>query len=142
MKKIIIGLCCCLAISTYTRAQCSQEVELTSSKAEAVDSMGTVLRHEDGPVKIVITKTDVIITPKGDESQAIKGNIKAVSCKWKTPFKEGKEQIKADLSDAHGDVKHATIIIEAKDTGMTVLLKAQELPNDNLLVHIDKYELK
>lgn len=142
MEKIIIFLCCYLTVCTYTKAQCNEEVALTSTKAEAVDSAGKILRHEDVPVTIVITKTNVTITPNNDENGTLKGDITAVACNWKTPFKDGTERIKANLEDARGDLKHAILTIKAKDAVITMLLQAEERPNENMLVHIDKYELK
>ena len=142
MKKILFCslVLCFAAANSY--AQCDKTLQLHSSKTDFLDAGYTLKGSKDESVLVDITKTTITITPNGDSQQAMSGTIKEASCDWKVPYKEGKMIIKTDLVDASGDVKEATITIEAKDGKTTMMAEAKERPDQKMKLEVDKFEEK
>ena len=129
-------------LHTFSQAQCQKEIAWTSSKTEFLDGSQNVQDTKPDHVVMTVTKTNVKILPNQNEDDAMSGTIKSVTCDWKEPYKNGNMVIQSELSDAHGDVKNATITISAKDGKITILLEAKEFPDRKLRLTVDKYEEK
>ena len=140
MKKIIFILLV-LVCSTTGFAQCDKILVLTSSKTDFLDASGTLKKSEEENTVIEIAKTEMTITPGGEENK-MSGPVKSVVCNWKTAFKEGKTVIKAILTDRSGDAKDVTITIEGKDGKVTLLAEVDEMPDNKIKVTLDKFEEK
>jgi hypothetical protein len=140
MKKMIFILLV-LVCSTTVFAQCDKILVLTSSKTDFLDASGTLKKSEDENTVIEIAKTEMTITPGGEENK-MSGPVKSVVCNWKTAFKEGKTIIKAILTDRSGDAKDVTITIEGKDGKVTLLAEVDEMPDHKIKVTLDKFEEK
>lgn len=140
MKKIIFILLV-LVCSTTGFAQCDKILVLTSSKTDFLDASGTLKKSEEENTVIEIAKTEMTITPGGEENK-MSGPVKSVVCNWKTAFKEGKTVIKAILTDRSGDAKDVTITIEGKDGKVTLLAEVDEMPDHKIKVTLDKFEEK
>jgi hypothetical protein len=125
-----------------SQAQCDKTLQLHSSKTNFLDAGYAVQDSKDESVVVDITKTTITITPNGNAQDALNGTIKETTCDWKVPFKEGKMVIKTDLVDGSGDVKDATITIEAKDGKTTLLAEAKEQPDRKIRIDVDKFEAK
>ena len=130
-----------LVCSTTVFAQCDKILVLTSSKTDFLDASGTLKKSEDENTVIEIAKTEMTITPGGEENK-MSGPVKSVVCNWKTAFKEGKTIIKAILTDRSGDAKDVTITIEGKDGKVTLLAEVDEMPDHKIKVTLDKFEEK
>ncbi len=83
-------------------------------------------------VMMEISKTDVKVTFNDDEHSVLSGPVKESKCNWKIPFKNGESVIKTNLSDVSGDLKHATITIDGKDGTITIVVEAEERPNQKI----------
>ena len=142
MKKLLLLATALLCLHFFSQAQCQKEVAWTSSKTEFLDGSQNVQDTKPDNVVMTVTKTNVKILPNQNEDDAMSGTIKSVTCDWKEPYKNGSMIIQSELSDAHGDVKNATITISAKDGKITILLEAKEFPDRKLRLTVDKYEEK
>ena len=142
MKKIFLGLIGFAAFAFAGHAQCNKNVQLTSSKSSFLNEKFEVQGSKDEPVVVDITNTTITITPNGNSQEALSGTIKEKSCDWKVPYKEGKMVIKSELVDAGGDIKDATITIEAKNGKITLLAEAKEKPDQKIRLDVDKMEEK
>ena len=142
MKKIFF---CALALSLavfHSQAQCGKIVQLQSSKTDFLNASYEVQKSKDENVVVDITKTTITITPNGNAQDAMSGAIKESTCDWKVPYKEGKMVIKADLVDQSGDVKDATITIEAKEGKVTLLAEVKEHPDQKVKLEVTKFDEK
>lgn len=137
---IVLPLLLLLLSGTASLAQCDKDLSLTSSRTEYLDAQGVLQRTVEEKSTIEITKTEVTITPGSDHK--MKGTIKSHACNWKVPFKEGKSIIQATFSDEQKGTMNATITIEGKDGGVTLLMEAVEMPDRKIRVPIDKFEAK
>ena len=142
MKKILLFALLLVFIGLSVHAQCDKASELKASKTEYLNGKNEVQGSKDEQTVIQITSTTIAIMPGGNADEAMSGTIKEKSCDWKVPFKEGKMVIKTDLVDPSGDVKQATITIEAKDGKVTVLAEAKERPDQKLKLLADSFEEK
>lgn len=127
--------------STISYAQCDKKLVLQSSKTEYLDQNFSTQRTVDEQTTIEIDGSSITITP-GSESNKMTGTIKADSCLWKQPFKEGKTRYKANIADPSGEAKDVTITIEGKNGKQTFLVEVNEMPDMKIRVALDKFEEK
>ena len=140
MKQVIMSTIALAVMSFHVKAQCNNDVRLTSSRTDFLNAANEIKEGKDENVVVDITKSTFTITPNGNELDVMKGTIKDITCEWKVPYKEGKMIIKTDLEDPGGDIKDATITIEGKDGKITLLAEAKEMPDRKLKLHVDKFE--
>lgn len=141
MKKLFISLSLILAGSAVCFAQCDKPVVLTSSKTVYLDGSGAVTRTKDENTTINLSKTEIVIVP-GDEGHRLSGPVSALTCDWKTTYKEGKTTFKAVLENPDGNAMHANITIEGKDGKVTLTFTVDEMPDKKIQVVADKFEEK
>ena len=142
MKKLLFSAFALCLAAFHSQAQCDKTVELQSSKTDYLNASYQVQKTNDENIVVDITKTTVTITPNGNAQEALSGTIKESTCDWKVPYKEGKMVLKADLVDPGGDVKDATITIEAKDGKVTLLAEAKERPDQKIKLEVNTFSEK
>ena len=140
MKKILLCTLALVFAGLYSHAQCDKSVKLQASKTQFLNANNEVQGSKQENTVVEITQTTIAILPSGNADNALSGTIKERTCEWKVPFKEGKMVIKTDLVDASGDVKQATITIEAKDGKVTLLAEAKERPDQKIKLEADSFE--
>jgi hypothetical protein len=142
MKKILLCTLALVFVGLSVHAQCDKAVKLQASKTQFLNGNNEVQGSKEEHTEVEITQTTIAIMPNGNADEALSGTIKEKSCDWKVPFKEGKMVIKTDLVDPSGDVKQATITIEAKDGKVTLLAEAKERPDQKIRLEADSFEEK
>lgn len=140
MKKIILTLLLAGTLAAGAFAQCDQKIVINSSKTEHRDEKGELTRTVDENAEVQIDKANFTVAINGE--QRISGNVKSITCDWKTPFKEGKSVIKATASNQNGDEKDVTITIEGKDGKVYLNFDIADEPGDKVRITADKFEAK
>lgn len=132
MFVLAAGFICIAFAST---AQCDTKTTWTASATEFIKPSGEV-QQKPGIVTITTDKQNIdVVTADGEE---MKGGITGYTCNWKDST-NGNISFKSELVDKRGDIRHATITIEAKDGKITFLLEAVE-EETKIRLSIDKYE--
>jgi hypothetical protein len=140
MKTITLIFSLLVVGCTMSFAQCEKNLVLTSSKTEHMNANGEVQRTDDETAKIELSKTAVNVSV--NDEHKITGIIKSQTCDWKVPFKEGKTVIKAVVTNDQGEERNVTITIEGKEGKVTLLFEMDDMPDDRILVGIDKFAEK
>ncbi|WP_276346419.1 hypothetical protein [Daejeonella sp. JGW-45] len=133
MKSVIITLLICLTGTLSSFAQCEENAVLSTSKTNLADPSGNPTGVKDEKTILRFSKTAVLLNIDGVD----RGELKIVSqtCKWTTPFKEGKSVINAIMNDSD-----YTLTIEGKD-GKVSLHVVKNLSDDSILtMTADKFE--
>src|SRR5579885_3296384 len=124
MKKMIIAAIVCVVISVNGKGQCEKAMKWTASKTQFMDSTNNLVHEDDETVEVQTSKTEVSIKPNGSDDDALHGDVTDYVCNW-TNKDNGKITFKSVITDPHGDVKHASFTIEAKDGKVTMLVEAE-----------------
>ncbi len=137
MRKISILATGFLLIVFASKAQCDVKTTWMASKTEFIRSTGDV-QSKPGVVTVTTDKDSVsIVTADGEEE--LTGHITDYVCNWKDTS-NGSISFKSEVKDKQGEIRHATITIQAKDGKTTILLEAVEeetkirLPIDNYAI--------
>jgi hypothetical protein len=78
-----------LSLSTlYSIAQCDKSVTYFSGKAEFIDAAGNVDRTGEGKIKVIVTKTKIILM-HNDDDDTMNGEFTDRLCELKEPFMNG-----------------------------------------------------
>ncbi len=142
MKPILFSLTLFLFLPAMSYSQCDKNTILTSSKTQYLDAKDSVQHTETENTVIEISKTEIIITPGGNQERINRGKISSCVSVWPKPFKEGKTTIEAVFVNKAGDTKHGTITIEGKNGIVSFLLVAAENPEFKIKVIAEKFEEK
>src|SRR6476620_10401397 len=144
MKKVLFLLMLLTILGiVFSYAQCGKKQLITSAKTEYLDANGNVQKSVDENVTIEYDKSEIRISIEAPEgTNNMSGPIKSHSCNWTIPYKEGRSIIKAPVTDARGDIKNLTIIIEGKDGKLSFTASAEEHPDTRIRLTIDKFEEK
>ena len=140
MQKIIV-ITLMLACGKMSFAQCGKAIMLTSSKTEYLDGNYSVQRMVDEKSTIQINRSEIIIVT-GDNERKMTGTIKADSCSWSNPFKDGKSVIKAAFTKEGEDTRNATITLEGKEGKVSFLMEIAEMPDRKIRVLAETFEEK
>ncbi|MEP6584118.1 MAG: hypothetical protein ABJA90_07615 [Ginsengibacter sp.] len=138
MKKIFLSALLVFSLGAVSFAQCDEQVILTSSTTEYLDSNNVVEKSVAENSTIKINKSASLTIAPGNDHE-MTGTITQNSCDWKSPYKEGKSVISATIKDESGDVKNATLTIEGKDGKVTLVLEVKEMPGRKIRVAIDSF---
>jgi len=139
MKKTIFLAAICFAVNFTSKAQCDKSVKWISSKSEFIDTAnGNVDQSKDETAELTASPKKVSIILKGEHSDSMTGDVSDYICNWKDK-QNGNLSFKTTLTDASGDIRHATITIEEKDGKITALLKADE-ERTEIRLTIDSFE--
>jgi hypothetical protein len=137
MRKISILAAGFLLMAFASKAQCDVKTTWTASKTEFIKSSGEV-QSKPGTVTVTIDKENVsVVTADGEEE--LTGSVTDYVCDWKDTT-NGTISFKSEVKDKQGEIRHATITIQAKDGKTTIMLEATEeetkirLPIDNYAV--------
>lgn len=136
MKKLIFTML--LAIGcTATFAQCGKTVILKSSETRKVTATGELIDTKPESAEVVISPTKVHVVP-GDDP-VMEGDVKSITCDWKTPFKEGKMVVSTHLKRDDGNEFDATITIEGKDGKVTLTFESPDMQGMKVQVTADSF---
>lgn len=133
MKSIIITLFISFAGALSSLAQCEENAVLSTSKTNLTDVSGNPVGIKDEKTVLRFSKAAILLNIDGKD----RGELKIVSqtCKWKTPYKEGKTVVKATMNDYD-----YTITIQGKE-GKVDITVMKHLSDDNILsMTADKFE--
>ncbi len=139
MKRIMLTVAGLIAFGAMTYAQCDKKFTLNSSKTEYLNEKMEVQRSVDEAVVVTIDKTTITVEIDGSDEKRMTGTISPVSCQWKTPYKDGKMVLKAEIADQRGDTKSTTITIEGKDGKLTFLLELNDEKDKKIRLTPDKF---
>lgn len=139
MKRLLLLPVILLVMQVPAFAQCGDEVIITTSKTEYLNSAGVQQRAVDEQSTIEISKTKVVIRP-GNADQVMTGTITSETCNWKTPYADGLSVIKARFDDS--EVKNVTINVKGEGGKVTVLVEIDEEPDKKIRVIADKFAKK
>ncbi|WP_461089467.1 hypothetical protein [Spirosoma gilvum] len=132
MKNLIVFTVLFL-IASLSFGQCDKEVTLVSAKTEYLDGSGVVQRTVDEQSTVVISQSQVMITP-GNADHKMVGTIQSTTCTWGTPYQEGTTVLKATFDDPSGTQRHATLTIAGKAGLVTLLMEVAEMPDRKIRV--------
>jgi hypothetical protein len=142
MKKSILLLFVIGALGVKTMAQCDKKILYTSSKQEWLNSKDEVQKKDQDKVTIEVSKAGITFTHNDDPNDVMQGDVKDMNCNWTEAYKNGKTTMQATLTEGHGDVHDAAVIIEGKDGVMFIILELKDHPDMKIKAYIDKYEEK
>ena len=143
MKKYIIKISLALmlaACSQFSYAQCSKNFILEASKTDFLDTAGRVTRSQDKPVDISLKDSVLTIKFGDNRDQVLSGKITKSTCTYKTPFKEGKMVMMANLSNPAGIQQTATLSFSSSAGITTLNYTSLERPNIRIQLSADKFE--
>lgn len=75
-------------------AQCDKDVFYSATKAEFLDSNGTVQKTEETHVTVQISHKKITLTHNDDVSDQLTGEIKNLECNWSDPLSKAKRHLK------------------------------------------------
>lgn len=140
-KRAILALIFMMvAGANYVYGQCDKIITIKSSKTVMLDAEGKIEKTKDEATTITISKTEIAIVPGDDDANTMSGPVTATTCKWTTPYKEGKTVVKGTLSNGNGNEIHATITIIGADGKVTLTFEAEEKGKRKVQVVADKFE--
>ena len=139
MKTITLIALLFITGSSISFAQCSKNFTLTSSKTEHLDEKGNVTQTVDEKAFIEVNKQNVQISL--NDNREWSGTIKADTCNWTVPYKNGKSVLKTVLTNNNGAEKNITLTIEGKDGKLTLQFEMEGEP-EKIKVGIDSYQEK
>ena len=138
MKKLTAAIIALSFISVSATAQCEKKLTITSSKTEYLNEDTALQKTVEENTIIEINKPLMTISPGTKKMVA---TITSETCTWKTPYVEGITVYKVTFEEEEGKVKNATVIIEGKGSGLTMLVTPEGEPY-MIRVPIDKFEEK
>lgn len=134
MRKISMLAAGFLFVGLAANAQCEGKTTWIASKTEFIRSSGET-QSKPGTVTITTDKQNFsVVTADGEEE--LNGPITDYVCNWKDSS-NGDISFKSEIRDKQGELRHATVTIQAKDGKTIVTLEATEeqtkirLPIDN-----------
>ncbi|HTQ27615.1 MAG TPA: hypothetical protein VMI35_05780 [Puia sp.] len=140
MKKWIATSLIMLSIGYAATAQCRGKISWNAAKAEIVDSSGKLLETLPGKVLVETTQTDILMRHDEAGADDLKGNIRDLVCSWKEPFRNGKTVFRADLVNAGGDVRPATVTIEGVDGKITITAVPDHQEGKKIKIVVDSFK--
>lgn len=140
MKHLLLaGLL--LAAGHLAYSQCDKKILLTSSKTDHLGADSGVQRSVDENTVVEFDNATISVAP-GDNPK-MTGKVNTITCNWTTPYKVGRTQMKATLTNPEGESKNLTITIEGKAGGKIVLLAVLDAePEKKIRLVADKFEEK
>ena len=129
-------LIACTIFCDTASAQCDKKQVLISSKTEYLDQNDVLKKTVDETTRIEINAKSITISPA---DKTMIGVIKSVSCNWKTAFKEGKTEFKADFED-DGETRPVKIILEGKGGKISFLVILEKEEDKRIRVWADSFE--
>jgi hypothetical protein len=139
MKHFLLFMSLFFVTTSEVQAQCNSKFKFESSQTEYLDSNKVIQRIVEEKSTIIITESQVDITP-GSEEKKRSGMISAHHCAWRIPYKEGKSTIRAILVDNNEKKMPVTLTIEAANEKATLLFQMDERPGMFIRVKADKFE--
>lgn len=143
MKSFItkISLASLLVVcSQISYAQCSKNFILEATKTDFLDTAGRVTRSQEKPVDISLKDSVLTIQFGDNRDQVLTGKVTKSTCRYKTPFKEGKMVILANLSNPAGIQQTATLTFTSSAGNTTLSYTSLERPNLRIQLSADKFE--
>ncbi|WP_449437044.1 hypothetical protein [Pedobacter steynii] len=143
MKTVIIKISFALMLvvcSKSSYAQCNKNFILEANKTDFMDTAGRVTRSQEKPVDISLKDSVLTIQFGDNRDQVLTGKINKSVCTYKTPFKEGKMVIFADLSNPAGIHQTATLKLSTNAGNTTITYTSLERPNIRIQLSADKFE--
>jgi hypothetical protein len=141
LKRTILALTFMMvAGANYVYGQCDKTVTIKSSKTVMLDEEGKIERTKDEATTITISKTEISIVPGDNDANVMSGPVTATTCKWTTPYKDGKTVVKGTLTNGNGNELHATLTIVGVDGKVTLTFEAEEKGKRKVQVVADKFE--
>jgi hypothetical protein len=121
MKYLVI-ICVLTFLSLNSIAQCDKNVVYISGEADFVDSAGNVLRSKQGKITARFSKTEFVLVHDDDEDDALRGDVKNLSCEWEVPFQNGNTIFESDLIEKSGEKNSGMVSIEGKDGKLLIMI--------------------
>lgn len=139
MKHLLLaGLL--LAATHIAYSQCDKKVLFTSSKTEHLGADSSVQRSDDENTIIEFDRSTITVAP--GENPKMTGKVNSITCNWTTPYKVGRTQMKATLTNPQGESKDVTITIEGKAGKIVFLAVLDDEPEKKIRLVADKFEEK
>ena len=139
MKHLLLaGLL--LAAGHIGYSQCDKKVLLTSSKTDHLGADSSIQRAVDENTVIEFDNSTISVAP--GENPKMTGKINSITCNWPTPYKVGRTQMKAMLTNPEGESKGLTITIEGKAGKIVFLAVLDDEPEKRIRLVADKFEEK
>jgi hypothetical protein len=139
MKHLLLaGLLVAAGLAGYS--QCDKKVVLTASKTDHLGADSGVERSVDENTIIEFDRATITVAP--GENPKMTGKVNSITCNWTTPYKIGRTQIKATLTNPEGESRDLTITIENKAGKIVLLAVIDEEPEKKIRLVADKFEEK
>ena len=142
MKNFLILLFAGLLAGAYATAQCNKKIVWTASKAEFVDGTGNVQDTKEVAVILHTSDKSITIIHNDEPADSLHGPVKDIQCDWKEPVKTGKITLSGELGDRSGETNKCTLVIEARDSKIIILLTVDRPDGEKkyIRIPIDSYK--
>jgi hypothetical protein len=137
MRRIAVLAAGFVCIAFASAAQCDGTTTWMASTTEFINSTGE-MHSKSGAVTVTTDKENFHVVT-ADGSEELKGKVSGYVCNWKDSA-NGNISFKSELTDKRGEIRQATIAIEAKDGKITLFLEAAE-EETKIRLPIDRYEV-
>lgn len=137
--KVILAFGMLLISGLQAKSQCEKKVLWHASKADMVDTKGSLLQSKAG---IIIFETDpqkVSLNFKESTEEGLEGIVLKKTCDWKEPFKNGKAVYNTTVS-IDGKTSNAIFTLDAKEGKIVLWVEIEIMDGKKFLVYIDSYE--
>ena len=124
MKKVFL-LTAFLSVGYFAMSQCEKYITWTASKGEMIDENGNVIDTKVGKIVIESSRTNFSLKFDDNDMEGLRGNVKEMTCEWKSPYKFGKTSFKSSLSGGN-ETKDGEVTIEGKDDKITILIDMKQ----------------
>jgi len=136
--KRVLAFILLVSAGYAANAQCNKKVILTTAKTEYLRADSSVERTVMETTTFEFDEKSLLITD-GSSNRKLNGTINSYTCDWTVPFKKGKMELKATITDDRKTVNF-TIIITGNGEQTTCLTYVAELPGHLARLIADKFE--
>jgi hypothetical protein len=139
MKQFLVAALL-LTAATAGYGQCEKKTFLSASKSDHLAADSSLEQSEDGVITIEFDKTNFNVNPPN--GGPLTGKVNSYTCNWSTPYKVGKTQLKATLTNAQGETHNFTVTIEGKAGKVILYAVMDDEPGHIFRLTADKFEEK
>jgi hypothetical protein len=140
MKKLISFTIALFAIGYAASAQCGSKVSWNAPKADIVDKDGKLVTTLPGKVLVETSQTSILMRHDEEGRDDLKGSVSELKCDWKEPYKNGRITFRTTLEDASGDLKPASVTIEAVNGKITITVTPDQIEKGKIRIEVDSYK--
>ena len=137
--KIILAFVMLVATGLQAKSQCDKKVVWHASKVDMIDTKGNLLQNKEGMILFETDPQKLSLSFKESTEEGLEGMVKAKSCEWKEPFRNGKSNYNTTVT-IDGRSSNAIFTLEAKESKIVLTVEIEIMEGRKFQVYIDNYE--